>query len=146
MSKPACRWLLVAAAFVLPWVIVIGMHVGIAEWWPGRIRSDSLRNLSSLSFLLGGVGAAVLLLRSSQSIYLRALAALVRLQAASAWRSSSSCARTAAMNRFMSARPSKTRRNAAKACAVQPRAARTLAPRASATSMPSTPADMMPPA
>jgi hypothetical protein len=79
------RWWLLMAAFLLPWVVVIGSHNALEIWLPGQIKVDHWRNLSSGSFLLGGIGAAVLFLRCySASVATRVLAALLAV-AGSVW-------------------------------------------------------------
>ena len=65
-------WLMLAAAFALPWVIAIGSHNAMAAWFPGQVKVDHWRHLTSASFLLGGVAAATLLLRLPGSLSARA--------------------------------------------------------------------------
>lgn len=70
-------WLLFVAAFVLPWFVVIGSHNALTAWFPGQFKVDQWRNLSSISFLLGGIAAAILLYRLPKSASLRLCGILV---------------------------------------------------------------------
>jgi len=70
------RWrLLFTAAFALPWVAVFGSNSAIESWFPGQFKVNDWRNLSSLCFLLGGLAAAVLLLRLPKPLSIRLVGA-----------------------------------------------------------------------
>jgi len=66
-------WLLFLASFALPWLVCIGSSNAMTLWFPGQFKVDHWRNLSSISFLFGGFGAALLLFRLSKPLPLRLL-------------------------------------------------------------------------
>lgn len=57
--------------FLMPWAIAIGSANALEAWLPGEVKTDYWRNLSSLSFLIGGVVAALMLLRLKKGPGLR---------------------------------------------------------------------------
>ncbi len=70
-------WLLLAAAFALPWVVVIASNDVLQRWFPGQFKVSDWRDLASISFLLGGLVAAALIIRTPQPLFLRAPLALL---------------------------------------------------------------------
>ena len=79
------RWWLLIAAFLLPWLVAIGSIHALELWLPGQVKVDHWRHLSSGSFLLGGIGAAAVILRCySGWVAVRVLATLM-VVAGSAW-------------------------------------------------------------
>jgi hypothetical protein len=56
---------------LMPWAIAIGSANALEAWLPGEVKTDYWRNLSSLSFLIGGIVAALMLLRLKKGLGLR---------------------------------------------------------------------------
>ena len=81
-SKPWRWWLLLAAAFVLPWVAVIGAQGALWTWLPGVVKVNHWRDFSSLCFLAGGVCAVVLLFRTRQHWLARLASSVLALTGA----------------------------------------------------------------
>lgn len=63
----------------MPWVIAIGSANALEAWLPGQVKTDYWRNLSSLSFLVGGGLAALMLLRLKKGLILRAAGSILVL-------------------------------------------------------------------
>ena len=57
--------------FLMPWVIAIGSANALEAWLPGEVKTDYWRSVSSLSFLIGGVVTALMLLRLKKGLGLR---------------------------------------------------------------------------
>ena len=68
---------MLTTAFVLPWAIVIASNDVLTRWFPGQFRVSDWRDLASISFLIGGLVAAVLIIRIQQHLFLRILTALL---------------------------------------------------------------------
>lgn len=86
-SSPARRlkwWLLLVAAFVLPWALAIGSHFALDAGWPGRIETRHWRFFASAGFIVGGVGAVVALHHMRITLPVRVLLSVLSLVVA-AW-------------------------------------------------------------
>lgn len=75
-NNPRIWWLLYAASFLLPWIFTFASHEVMLRWFPGQVEINHWRDLSSLSFLIGGFAAAILLTRTPQAFSIRAFGAL----------------------------------------------------------------------
>lgn len=72
-------YLAFSLTFLMPWAIAIGSANALEAWLPGQVKTDYWRNLSSLSFLVGGGLAALMLLRLKKGLILRGAGSILVL-------------------------------------------------------------------